>query len=390
MIDDTAKEFIKSHRNDDPRSLALQAKRYPDMDMREVAVQVEGWQVAKEKLPEWAAIDGIIYPPKISMEQCSGEVAAKYKATLVSGGSLADLTGGFGIDFSYMARNMKRATYIERNGNLCSIARNNFPLLGLAHAVVVNGNSEELLSSMERQDWIYIDPARRSDAGGKVVALADCEPDVSAMEDALLSKAGKVLVKCSPMLDISLACRQLKNVEAVHVVAVNNECKELLIVLGGRGADIPVHCVDIRNGDVSKFVYTMQEEQQNSCFYANEVRQYLYEPCSAIQKAGCHNTLSSRLGLSKLHSNSQLYTSDTLIRSFPGRAFKVIDVAGFSKNDIKRVRSLRKANIAVRNFPDSVQQLRKRLKLADGGDVYIFATTFGKEEKALVICKKPE
>lgn len=390
MIDDRTKEFIRLHRNDDPRSLALQAKRYPGVDMHEVAVQVEGWQAAKEKLPEWAAIDGIVYPPKISMEQCSGEAAAKYKATLVSGGSLADLTGGFGIDFSYMARNMKSATYIERNDNLCSIARNNFPLLGLKHAAVVNGNSEELLPSLERQDWIYLDPARRSDAGGKVVALADCEPDVSAMEDALLSKAGKVLVKCSPMLDISLACRQLKNVEAVHVVAVNNECKELLIVLGSRSADIPVHCVDIRSGDVGEFVYTMQEEQRSGCSFTNEVRLYLYEPCSVIQKAGCHNTLSSRLGLSKLHPNSQLYTSDALVRSFPGRAFRVIDVTGFSKQDVKRVQSLQKANIAVRNFPDSVQQLRKRLKLADGGDVYIFATTLGKGEKVLVICKKPE
>lgn len=390
MLDDTTMAFVTLHRNDDPRMLALQAKRYPEVDVREAAVQVEGWQAAKEKLPEWAAIEGIIYPPKISMEQCSGEPAAKYKAALVSGASLTDLTGGFGIDFSYMARNVGKATYIERNENLCAIARRNFPLLGLDNVSVINGNSEDLLSSLEHQDWIYLDPARRSGTGGKVVALADCEPDVSELEEALLNKAGKVLVKCSPMLDISMACRQLKNVEAVHVVAVNNECKELLLVFGSNKEDIPVHCADIRNGSVSSFVYTMREEAQCRCSLAQEVQPFLYEPCSAILKAGCHNTLSSRLGIAKLHPNSQLYTADTFVASFPGRIFSVIDVVGFSKSDIRRVQALGKASIAVRNFPESVQQLRKRLKLADGGDTYIFATTLANGEKRLLICRKPE
>lgn len=378
------------HRNDDTRALALQAKRHQGVDMPVAVVQIEGWQAAREKLPEWAAVEGIIYPPRISMEQCSSEPTAMYKATLVSGNSFADLTGGFGIDFSYMARGFKKAFYIERNEILCDIARSNFSLLGLNHAVVLNGNSENLLPSLEHLDWIFIDPARRSNTGGKVVALSDCEPDVTAMEEALLSKASKVLVKCSPMLDISQACRQLKSVEAVHVVSVNNECKELLFVLGERASDIPVHCVDIRNGQISEFVYTMGEEQQNCASLAASVSTFLYEPCSAIQKAGCHNTLSCRLGLSKLHPNSQLYTSDTLLLSFPGRIFEVVDVAGFSKSDIKKVQALQRANIAVRNFPESVQQLRKRLKLADGGDTYIFATTLSNGNKVLAVCRKPE
>ncbi|MBO7230535.1 MAG: SAM-dependent methyltransferase [Bacteroidaceae bacterium] len=382
------KEFITAHRNEDTRLLALQAKRYPAVDMREAVVQIEGWQQAREKLPAWAATEGIIYPPKISMEQCSSEHTAKYKASLLSGGRFADLTGGFGIDFSYIARGFSEAFYVERNERLCYIARANFALLGLDHARVMHGNSEELLAALPQLDWLFVDPARRDGDGRKVVALSDCEPNVVELEDKLLSKASKVMIKCSPMLDISLACRQLSNVEAVHVVAVNNECKELLIVLGKANDDIPVHCVDIREKGTLSFSYTMGEEQQAECRLANEVAGYLYEPCAALQKAGCYNSLSARFEMAKLHPNSQLYTADALVPDFPGRVFEVIEVLGFSKAEIKKIQALQKANITVRNFPENVQLLRKRLKLADGGDNYIFATTLAKGEKVLVVCKK--
>ena len=388
MIDALTRDFIEQHRNDDVRYLALQAKRYPTVDMREAVVQIEGWQLAKDKLPAWSAVDGIIFPPRISMEQCSSEPAAKYKSSLLSGNSFADLTGGFGIDFSYIGRNFEKAFYIERNERLCEIARHNLPLLGLDHATVMNGNSEELLAALPQLDWIFIDPARRDGDGRKVVALSDCEPDVVALEEQLLAKATKVMVKCSPMLDITLACRQLCNVEAVHVVAVNNECKELLLVLGTAGSDIPVHCADIRGVETLSFSYGMLEEQQGGCSYANSLSRYLYEPGAAIQKAGCHNSLSARYKLQKLHPNSQLYTSDAYIAGFPGRVFEVVDVVGFSKAELKRVQALQKANITVRNFPENVQQLRKRLKLADGGENYIFATTLADNSRVLVVCRK--
>lgn len=382
-------EFIKAHRGDDVRTLALRAKRYPGVDMREAVVQIEGWQQAREKLPSWAAVDGVVYPPKISMEQCSSELSAKYKATLLCGDRFADMTGGFGIDFSYICRGFNEAFYIERSERLCDIARSNFSLLGLAHAKVMNGNSEDLLATLPQLDWIFVDPARRDGDGRKVVALSDCEPNVVELEVQMLSKAARVLVKCSPMLDITLACRQLSNVTAVHVVAVNNECKELLFLLGrDRVEECAVHCVNILKDEVQKFCYTVTEESLANASYSNGVGKYLYEPNASIQKAGCHNVLSHKFGLDKLHPNSQLYTSDELIASFPGRCFEVIDTVGFSKADIKRVQELKKANITVRNFPDSVQQLRKRLKLADGGDSYIFATTLAQGEKVLVLCKK--
>ncbi|MBR2318383.1 MAG: RsmD family RNA methyltransferase [Bacteroidaceae bacterium] len=388
MLNSETIEFIAAHRNEDTRALALQTKRYPTVDMREAVVQIEGWQQAREKLPTWSAVDGIIYPPKISMEQCSSEHTAKYKSALLSGRRFADLTGGFGIDFSYIARGFEEAFYIERNEKLCTIAEHNFALLGLDHTKVMNGNSEELLTTLPQLDWIFIDPARRDGDGRKVVALPDCEPDVVALEERLLAKASRVMVKCSPMLDITLACRQLHNVEAVHIVAVNNECKELIFILGTAADDIPVHCVDIRGKETASFNFTLNEERQSHCTFADSPSHYLYEPGAAIQKAGCHNSLSARYGLQKLHPNSQLYTSDRLIESFPGRVFEVVDVAGFSKAELKRVQALQKANITVRNFPENVQQLRKRLKLADGGDNYIFATTLTDNSKVLVICKK--
>lgn len=389
MLDSTTIEFIAQHRNDDVRTLALQSKRYPTVDIREAVVQIEGWQQAREKLPSWSAVEGIIYPPKISMEQCSSEQTAKYKSSIATGERFADLTGGFGIDFSYIARGFKEAFYIERNARLCNIATANFSLLSLKHAKVINGNSEEQLERLPQQDWIFIDPARRDGDGRKVVALSECEPNVVELEEALLSKANRVMIKCSPMLDITQACRQLKNVSSVHIIAVNNECKELLFTLQrDKSEKCQTHCIDIRKDGTHEFTFTQDEESRSTSTFSTSVSEYIYEPNASIQKAGCYNTLSQRMGLKKLHPNSQLYTGDTYIPEFPGRTFRVVEVAGFSKAEIKRVQTLKKANITVRNFPENVQQLRKRLKLADGGDHYIFATTLANGDKALIICKK--
>lgn len=389
MLSPETKKFIKEHKNEDPRALALQGKRYPSVDIREAVTQIEGWQAAKEKLPTWAETDGIIYPPRISMEQCSSEPTALYKAAITKGDRLADLTGGFGIDCSYMSRGFREATYIERNAVLCDIARENFALLGLGNINIIKGNSEELLHTLPKQDWIFIDPARRALDGRKVVALSDCEPDVTALESQLLEKADKVMVKCSPMLDITAATRQLSSIETVHIIAVNNECKELLFILGeGKCEETPIRCVNIRKEELQVFTFTVAEEANAEVTHSNTIGRYLYEPNAAILKGGCYRTLSQRLLINKLHPNTQLYTSDKLVGEFPGRIFEVERVFGFSKADIKQLQNLKKANMTVRNFPESVQVLRKKLRLAEGGDKYLFATTLNNGAKALVLCRR--
>ena len=389
MIDEHTLAFIREHTGDDVRQLALQAARYPLVDMRVAATQIEGRRLAAAKLPAWAATDGVMYPVRLSMEQCSSEATARYKASLVGGSRLADLTGGFGIDCSYMSSRFGEATYIERNEELCRIARHNFGLLGLPIRVV-NGNSAEVLPSMPVQDWIFLDPARRDGVGNKVVALSDCEPDVCQLEKLLLQKAVRVMVKCSPMLDISLAISQLTSVREVHVVSVGNECKELLLILGGTtGHGIEVRTVNFQGSGVQTFDYALEEEQAASCSYTSTVGRYLYEPNSSMMKAGCFRLPAGRYGLQKLHRNTHLYTSDTLVPDFPGRVFEVKNIDGFGKNELKLLSSeLKKANIAVRNFPERPEALRKRLKLADGGDVYLFATTLADEKRVIIRCVK--
>lgn len=388
VIDENISNFVNKHRNDDVRTLALHAARYPNVDMHEAATQIEGWQHACAKLPEWAAVDGIIYPPRISMEQCSSSPTALYKASLMNGETFADLTGGFGIDSSYISKKFSKAFYIERNERLCAVATHNFSLLGLEHIEIINGNCEDVLQTLPSCDWIFLDPARRDGAGKKVVALADCEPDVAALRTLLLQKARRVMIKCSPMLDITAACRQLGSVAQVHVVAVNNECKELLFVLTSELVAAPlVRCVNIAGGTMQEFSFCMDDAHEAA--FAVEVGNFLYEPNAAIQKAGCPSSLASAYGVQKLHPNSNLYTSSVAVENFPGRSFRVTAVSGFSKGEIKNLLGdLKRANVTVRNFPETVQQLRKRLKLSEGGDVYLFATTLADGRKVLVRCEK--
>lgn len=387
-MDKITSEFVREHRNDDVRTLALQAARYPGVDIRLAVTQIEGWQHACTKLPEWAAVEGILYPPRISMEQCSSSATALYKASLMQGDTFADLTGGFGIDCSYISRNFSKAFYIERNDILCTVAAHNFALLGLQHIEIINGNSEQMLQTLPPCDWIFLDPARRDGAGKKVVALADCEPNVATLRQQLLQKARRVMVKCSPMLDITAACRQLGCVAEVHTVAVNNECKELLFILSADATATPdVHTVNIVNGSAQTFSFSMDDACETS--YATEVGSFLYEPNAAIQKAGCPSSLATGYGVQKLHRNSNLYTSQMVVENFPGRTFRVTGVSGFSKNEIKKLLGdLKRANLTVRNFPDTVQQLRKRMKLSEGGGVYLFATTLADGRKVLVRCEK--
>ena len=389
MIDEHTKAFIREHAGDDVRQLALQAARYPQVNMHVAATQIEGRRLASAKLPAWAAVENIVYPVRLSMEQCSSEVTARYKASLVSGTRLADLTGGFGIDCSYMSESFDDTTYIERNEELCSIAQHNFNLLGKP-IKVINAHSEEALNELPHQDWIFVDPARRDKAGNKVVSLSDCEPDVCQLEILLLQKATQVMVKCSPMLDISQALRELHSVSQVHVVSVGNECKELLLVLQSDAkGDTPIHTINFHGEHTQTFSFTTQEETSATCTYAEAVKRYLYEPNSSLMKAGCHRLPAQHFGLEKLHPNTHLYTSDTLASDFPGRVFEVKEVCGFSKKELGALKNRHeRANLAVRNFPEHVDTLRKRLKLKDGGTTYLFATTLNDGAKVLISGEK--
>ena len=383
--------FIEENARADVRSLALQAKKYPQVDMAMAVVQIAGRQIAEAKVPSWYHTEGLLYPKHLSMEQCSSEATAIYKAGLVEGDSFADLTGGFGIDCSFLSRKFKQADYVERQAELCELAKHNFPLLGLSIGVH-NEDGVEYLKQMQPVDCLFLDPARRDGHGGKTVAIADCEPDVSALEDLLVEKAKKVMVKLSPMLDLSLALKHLKYVREVHIVSVNNECKELLLILQKESAssDITIHCEHIVNAsEHQSFSFTQEQERTSDCPLATEVGAYLYEPNASILKAGAYRSLTQTYACKKLHASSHLYTSEQFIEDFPGRRFRVEAVSGFGKKELKEfLQGMEKANLTIRNFPSSVADLRKRLKLKEGGEDYVFATTLADESKVMIKCRK--
>ena len=383
--------FIEEHARADVRSLALQAKKYPEVDMAMAVVQIAGRQIAEAKVPSWYQVEGLFYPKHLSMEQCSSEATAIYKMGLVEGETFADLTGGFGIDCSFLSRKFKQADYVERQAELCELAGHNFPLLGL-NIGVHNEDGVDYLKRMQPVDCLYLDPARRDGHGGKTVAISDCEPDVSALEELLVEKAKTVMVKLSPMLDLSLALKSLKHVQEVHIVSVNNECKELLLLLrkGAVSSDIKIHCEHIVNScEHQHYAFTLLEEHTSECPLAEAVGAYLYEPNASILKAGAYRSLTQTYPVEKLHASSHLYTSAHFIENFPGRRFKVEAVSGFGKKELKEfMQGMEKANLTIRNFPSSVAELRKRLKLKEGGEDYLFATTLADESKVLIKCRK--
>lgn len=394
-LSDKTLEFARAHRTDDVQRLLL-GHAPAGVDVAGAVTQIEGWRTACHKLPTWAACDDVVYPSRLAMEQCSSEATARYKARLADGmGSpsrLTDLTGGFGVDCTVMAAAFDVVTYVERNPTLCAVTAKNFAAFGLTHVHVVQDDSRNVLERLPMQDWIVIDPARRDTAGRKMVSLADCEPNVVEMESLLLAKAHHVLIKCSPMLDISQALRQLHSVLEVHVVAVQNECKELLLICGSSPKEPAIHAVNLgADGSIeSDFVFTPEEEQTCVPAYTDRVGHWLYEPNAALLKAGCFKLPAVRYGLQKLHPNSQLYTSDTYCPDFPGRKFEVVGISGFGKQEVKALLgNMRKANITVRNFPESVDVLRKRLHLSEGGNDFLFASTLSDNRRMLIHCRLP-
>ncbi len=516
IMNQATQDFIRQHQDEDVRQLAFLGSKYPEVNMPFALDQIRGRKMAHVKLPRWASIEGIIYPPHISMEQCSSEQTALYKAELAarllglsvsssenekecekasnshfskicefaSEGAVdsefaknedtckkqqilteynkcvnkskgkpneedfseeiefVDLTGGFGVDFSYIASRLGvKSMYVERQAHLCEAAKENFERLGLKNVSVKNGDGIEVLHSFhskkntasdslgitEEQSQsllktnfglklIFIDPARRDDAGNKVVSLKDCTPDVTVLQEEMLSKADYVIIKLSPMLDWHCAVSELSHVREVHIVSVNNECKELLLVLSARnmgmnmvsGTDLGAkHDENLRIfciNDSQSFVCDETEMASSAVKIASpdkivssdritspalDEMPYLYEPNASLMKAGCFGVLSERYDAKMLSKNSHLFVSEESVEAFPGRAFHIIAVSSFNKKELKRQLSgITKANIATRNFPLSVAELRKRLKLKDGGETYIFATTLSDESHVLVICER--
>ena len=509
IMNQATQDFIRQHQDEDVRQLAFLGSKYPEVNMPFALDQIRGRKMAHVKLPRWASIEGIIYPPHISMEQCSSEQTALYKAELAarllglsvsssenekecekasnshfpkicefaSEGAVdsefaknedtcekqqiltecdkyvnksegepneedfseeiefVDLTGGFGVDFSYIASRLGvKSMYVERQDHLCEAAKENFERLGLKNAIVKNGDGIEVLHSFASKKeaaasdslgitedqsqsllktnlglkLIFIDPARRDDAGNKVVSLKDCTPDVTLLQEEMLSKADYVIIKLSPMLDWHRAVSELSCVREVHIISVNNECKELLLVLSARNmgdveassadgeddgevkhaGNLRIYCIN----DAQSFVCEELDVESSSVRIAPPVleeMQYLYEPNASLMKAGCFSVLSERYGARMLSKNSHLFVSREPIAVFPGRSFRIIAISSFNKKELKRhLSGITKANIATRNFPLSVAELRKRLKLKDGGETYIFATTLSDESHVLVITEK--
>lgn len=386
----TNTEFIVQHKSDDVRKLAL-GKVPEGIDLPFCLQQIEGWQLACKKIPQWAGTDGLLYPPHLSMEQCSSEKTALYKKQLVQRilcdemEQMVDLTGGFGIDFSYMAPLFRKAVYIERQETLCQIARHNFNLLGLRHAEVRQSQAEDELAQIKNVSLIYIDPARRDCMGRKVVLIEDCQPNVICLQGELLKRAKVVLLKLSPMLEIRHALLQLHNVREVHVVSVDGECKELLLVMHQQDIPFCYNCVNL-SGTRQE---TVVPDTWPSPVICEKEKTFLYEPNASILKAGVQDALCEQLGVEKLHPFSHLFTSEELITAFPGRSFRILGRSDFSKQGLRTLLSgVKQANLTVRNFPASVQELRKKLKLSDGGNFYLFATTLKDESHVLLLCEK--
>lgn len=404
----TTSEFIQQYRNDDVRQLAFLASKYPEVDAVFALDQIRGWQIAQTKLPRWAMVDGLQYPPHLSMEQCSSEPTADYKAAVahrLASESLrtnekalfVDITGGFGVDFSYIASALDiKAVYVERNEVLCNLARHNFPLLGLDKAEVVCGDGEEYAKKLEKATMVYIDPARRDEHGARTYGIEDCTPNILELLPMLMQKTDYVVVKLSPMLDWHSAVAAVDGcldgsscVTEVHIVSLANECKELLMVVAHGKQKLKVVCI---NGN-QQFAYCPDEDVAPVSYSDSEadaiVGNYLFEPNASIMKAGCFQALAAKYGVSGVGRNSHLFVSKTDVAEFPGRRFVVEAMTTMNKKELKRtLANITKANITTRNFPLSVAELRKRLKLKDGGDVYLFATTLADDSHVILVCKK--
>jgi len=391
MQNDANRQFILNHRFDDLRKLAFKSFDNTDIDIQYVLKQIEGRQIAESKIPSWFQSDEIVYPTHLSLEQCSSEQTARYKAGLVSGYSFVDLTGGLGVDFAFISTNFRESFYVEKQKELCEIATHNFDALKLKSVSIINVDATVYLEKMPPANAIFIDPGRRSTSGKKIFSIEEAEPDLLTIQDLLIEKAKTVLIKLSPMLDISKALKQLKNVSEVHVLSLENECKELLFLLKkGFLSEPSITCVNLsKKNNQPKISFFQSKEKASQINYTSEIEQYVYEPNTSLLKAGFFKGLTILYPVRKFHPDSHLYTSSELISDFPGRIFQTEAYSSFNKQELKFfLREIDKASLAVRNFPISVAELRKKLKIKDGGEIYIFATTLANGKKMLLKCSR--
>lgn len=391
-MNSTTLQFIIKHADDDPLQLSLQAHRYPEVDMAMAVRQIASRKRIRTKLPQFYNELNVLYPVQLSLEQCSSEQTAVHKAKIAKGKSLVDLTGGFGVDFYYLAQNFESSTYVERQEELCALARHNFRVLGLQGYQVVNQSADDYIVSMPSVDWVYIDPHRRDASGHKTVHISDCEPDLTRMLPKLLINAKTVMVKLSPMLDLHKAIVDLPGTRQIDIVAVENECKELIFLLSSdqKQNNIKIRCFNyLKNNVVQQFEL---DESKNSLpiAYASVPLDYLYEPNAAILKSGAFNAIARHFNLHKFHPNTHLFTSTAYIPGFPGRIFNIRETKLLTKQTYRYLQQVYPAaNISVRNFPMSVDELRKKAKLRDGGEWYIFAFKNAENQNLISICTKP-
>ncbi len=389
ILNTDIQEFINTHLNSSVTALVLKGTPFPTVDTKELIEQIEAKSRCEKKLPTWFNTKNIYYPNKLNIEQTSSEITAKYKSCLISGESIIDLTGGFGVDCYFFSKVFKTVVHCEINESLSEIVNHNYAQLHVNNIETINNDGIAFLNSSTKTfDWIYIDPSRRHDSKGKVFFLNDCLPNVPAHLDLLFKHSKNILIKTSPLLDLSVGCNELKHVRTIYVVAVNNEVKELLWTLEfGFEGDLFIQTINIKNQGEDQFNFSMEDEKSMESEYS-EPQTYVYEPNSAILKAGGFNAIANQLNVYKLHKHSHLYTNNTLI-DFPGRRFEVLNVLPYNKKALKNL-NLAKGNISTRNFPETVEQLRKKLKIKDGGNHYLFFTTDLHDNKIVLITTKAD
>lgn len=387
ILNSESQKFINDHLNEDLNRLILKGISQNNVTIKELVEQIESKKKAETKLPSWFHNNAMYYPNKISIEQTSSELTAAYKSGIIKGRNIIDVTGGFGVDAYHFSRLFDHVVHCEINKELSSIARYNFGQLKAHNIETLNVDGiEHLRNNAEMYDWIYVDPSRRHDEKGKVYFLGDCLPNVPEHLELLLKRSENLLIKTSPLLDISMGINELRYVKAIHIVAVNNEVKELLWILKRDCTEpVTIETINIAPQQNIMFSFDLKDEAQSEAPYSMPLA-YLYEPNAAILKAGAFNVIASQLKVFKLHKHSHLYTSNELIQ-FPGRSFKIESVEPYNKKLFKR-KNIEQANISTRNFPESVQKIRSTLKIKDGGDVYLFFTTDSDGQKVAISCSK--
>ena len=374
-------DFINKNLSSDLQKLILKGSPFKEVSIQEIATQIEGRKKIEKKLPTWFKTDGLIYPPKLNLEQSSSEITANYKTTLIGDGALIDLTGGFGIDAYYFAKKAAKVLHCELNEELSAIVQNNFKHLGISNVEFKIGDGLKVLQQIKKVNTVYIDPSRRADLG-KVFLLKDCEPNVLLYQDLYIKKADKVIIKAAPMLDISAALQELKLISEIHIVSVNNECKELLFVIEKHTKTEPDVFCALLNKD-EKRVYTFKYSEEKSLkVIPQSIKDYLYEPDAAILKAGFFKSLVQNFKVSKLHQHTHLYTSENMLPNFPGKIFKIIKKTAFL--NFKTDKYLSKANVVTRNFHLKPDEIKKKYKIKDGGNIYLFFCTAYNEQKMVV------